>query len=544
MMRDAMLLITVLLIAAPAMAQPAPLPKPIPIMPGVVRGRITAADTGRPLRRARVTLTPQTTQAERPRLTVSTNAQGVFEMRDVPPGSYYVAAGRAGYIELQYGQRRPRTRGTAIELNSGDTRERVDIALPRGAVMAGRVLDELGAPYPGVTVMAMETRYTFGRLDYVPAGFAVSDDIGEYRLSGLQPGTYVVMAMSPETWRNEKKETLGYALTYYPGGPVGSTQRITLAVSQDRNDLDIHMAASRTVRVRGRVQRPTGEPLPSEAVSLARSVSEGAILATGGISTRTGGDGTFEFTNVAPATYLLRAGGGGGSASMPLVVSDADINDLLLVPRTGSTVTGSIITEEGGTPPFSASGIRINLLAPLGNVLPTVRVPAVDNDWTFRLANLGGPFLFRVQGLPEAWMLDAVRLGEIDITDVPYDVPTGGREITDLQIVITKKVGNLSGSVAAADGSPAPDATVVVFSEDPALWIGGSRFVKSARLTAEGTFTITGLPAGTYLAVARDFLIDGQWENKEFLESSRADAVRVTLSPGDAATIALKVPPR
>jgi hypothetical protein len=167
----------------------------------------------------------------------------------------------------------------------------------------------------------------------------------------------------------------------------------------------------------------------------------------------------------------------------------------------------------------------------------------VDNDWSFRMTGLGGPFLFRVVGLPDTWMLDAVRLGELDITDMPYDVPTGGREISDLQIVITSKVGRISGSVAAADGSPSPDATVILFPEDASLWMGGSRYVRSTRPTAEGTFTITSLPAGTYLAVARDLVIDGQWENKEFLESSRADAVRVTLSPGDAATIALKVPP-
>jgi len=37
-------------------------------------------------------------------------------------------------------------------------------------------------------------------------------------------------------------------------------------------------------------------------------------------------------------------------------------------------------------------------------------------------------------------------------------------------------------------------------------------------------------------------VIDGQWENKEFLESTRADAVRVTLSPGGAGTVTLKVP--
>ena len=74
--------------------------------PGIIRGRVTAADTGRPLRRATVTLTPDAARTGRPVQSVSTNSQGAFELRDVVPGAYVVSAGRAGYIEIRHGQRR------------------------------------------------------------------------------------------------------------------------------------------------------------------------------------------------------------------------------------------------------------------------------------------------------------------------------------------------------------------------------------------------------------------------------------------------------
>jgi len=34
-----------------------------------------------------------------------TNARGVFEVPNVPPGEYLVFASRGGYLPLQYGQR-------------------------------------------------------------------------------------------------------------------------------------------------------------------------------------------------------------------------------------------------------------------------------------------------------------------------------------------------------------------------------------------------------------------------------------------------------
>ena len=50
------------------------------------------------------------------------------------------------------------------------------------------------------------------------------------------------------------------------------------------------------------------------------------------------------------------------------------------------------------------------------------------------------------------------------------------------------------------------------------------------------------LPAGTYRAVARDFVEEGQWEDRKFLEEARADAVRFTLSEGGTETLSLKLP--
>lgn len=82
-------------------------------------------------------------------------------------------------------------------------------------------------------------------------------------------------------------------------------------------------------------------------------------------------------------------------------------------------------------------------------------------------------------------------------TDTPWDVPTGGRQIDVLKIVLTQKAGRISGSVAASDGKPTAAATVLVFADDDKLWMPGSRFVRSARPDRDGRFAVSSCSRGS-----------------------------------------------
>lgn len=508
-----------------------------------IRGRVVSAENGQPLARARVSLLSAAAPG-RPLMTTSTNSQGNYDLRDVPPGSYFVTAARGGYLELQYGQRRARERGLSVAVKPGETIGRIDIALVRGGVLAGRIVDENGEPYPGVMVTVWQMRYQQGRRVPFPSGTDRTDDQGAYRVSGLQPGSYTVSGLSPETWRNEKNETLGYASTYYPGATVEQAQAVAIEPGQQRTSLDFALVAARTSRLRGRVSRPTGEPVSGELVSLSPSIrGTGMTFVTGSpITTRSGADGSFELRDVPPGSYSLRSNAGRNESHAIAVDVTGDIDNLLLVPRSGSTVTGMVVTDSGEPPPFSASGARLSLLAPEPEkVLPTVRVPGINSDWTFSLSNLGGPFLFRLSGFPDDWMLDSVQLNDENLTDAPFDVPTGQQQVSGLRIVITKDVSRIAGNVLTAKDTPTADAFVVVFPEDDRQWMFGSRFVRMARPTAEGRYAISGLPAGDYLVFAAQELMDGEWESREFLKRSAARAIKVTLPRGASTSVDLRV---
>ena len=79
----------------------------------VIRGKIVAADTGRPLRRARITVSsselgPNTSKS------TSTDLSGRFEIKELVPARYRVSVTRSGYLGLEYGQRRPGEQGRPL----------------------------------------------------------------------------------------------------------------------------------------------------------------------------------------------------------------------------------------------------------------------------------------------------------------------------------------------------------------------------------------------------------------------------------------------
>lgn len=131
---------------------------------GVIRGRITSLDTGKPLRRAQIHLTVDVLNPPR---TASTSNDGRYELRDIPPGRYTLSVQRSGYLSLSYGQRRPGEQARPLEIADKEVIEKVDFALPRMSVISGRVFDDLGEPIAGVTVWVLQTRYIQGRRQLV-----------------------------------------------------------------------------------------------------------------------------------------------------------------------------------------------------------------------------------------------------------------------------------------------------------------------------------------------------------------------------------------
>ena len=156
-----------------------------------ISGAVVLADSGRPVRRARVTLNGQDVRVTK---TAVSDDQGNFAFTDLPGGRYTLAASKPGYVNAQYGQKKPGRPGTPIQLIDTQKLTNLKVALPKGGVLTGTVLDENGEPTPGTQVTAFRYEMRTGQKQLTQAGSDQTDDRGQYRIYGLMPGDYVVRA--------------------------------------------------------------------------------------------------------------------------------------------------------------------------------------------------------------------------------------------------------------------------------------------------------------------------------------------------------------
>lgn len=278
-----------------------------------------------------------------------------------------------------------------------------------------------------------------------------------------------------------------------------------------------------------------------------RRAGGGLFSASFGGNALSGADGTFEIRNLPPGEYMLYSGSRETEqAQMQVFVSGADVPGIMLTPRRMTVVSGLVVTDNAQAPDFPAPRMRVTPFA-VDEVVPVLGTPSAQSvraDWTFQFTSIQGRFLFRPIGLPDGWMLKAVHWNDRDVTDTPIDIQPGAGPIGGLRIVISRTVGRLSGQLVDDRSAPRPDSTVIVFSADPSRWTPGSRFMTAARPGNDGRFAIGGLPAATYHVVAKEFVVDGEWEDPEFLRSAARGAPTVELTDGGSETITLKLEPQ
>ena len=517
---------------------------------GTIRGRVTAAATRQPLHRVRITLRASDPSAP---ATVS-DTRGFFELRNVPPGTYTLTAARAGYLTIQYGQRRPRESGRSFDIKSGDVLEGIDLAMYKGGVISGRVIDESGEPTPNVRVEAVEMRYMRGRRVPVAAKITTTNDAGEYRLSGLDPGQFQVRASSTDVWESDDgKNTYVYALTYFPGVTAAERpESVTVAVGQEVSGTDLRLVPGPAASITGMLVGANGEPMAGEVIALDRITrTVGGALASAGFggSAKTDARGAFTFPKLAAGEYMVYSGAQTDRVSLPVLLNPGETRAVTMTPRRATAIAGAIRTDDGTPVPFSPARLRIEpIVANAESALPVWGAPRGDPpraDWTFRISGVNGAYLFRLTGLPDDWALQAVTAGDRDYADTPLTVAAGAPDVTGLQLVLTHNGAAVTGTVTDPAGAPAPDASVILFAEEPGRWTLASRYIKVARPDNGGKFRIAGVLPGIYRIAAREAVTDGQWEDPEFLQALLKDAARLELAARGDETIKLTVgPPR
>jgi hypothetical protein len=254
---------------------PAPRPAGTARLSGMV---VLEGQTPSPVRRALVTITAAELSVP---LGAVTDDEVRFTVGDLPAGRFIVTAERKPFLTSSYGATRSEDAGTPIAVAAGQHAPDLRIVLARGAVLSGSIVDMTGEPLPGIRVSVIHAGPAPS-----PAGSAVTDDRGTYRVFGLPPGSYTISAAPPaRSWSgqsavvrerevdaalrdlrqrgsgrssgaaaagglvgppgdpSEQPRTFGYATTFYPGTPLADgAMSITVASGVERTGLDFVMS--------------------------------------------------------------------------------------------------------------------------------------------------------------------------------------------------------------------------------------------------------------------------------------------------------------
>jgi hypothetical protein len=514
----------------------------------IIRGRVVGAD-GRPVKQVVVRVLGATARMQRGSLT---DENGRFELKDLVADTYTISINRSGYFTIDPVRRRT-IPGKRVTIGDGEVLERVEVVAARTSAIEGRVTDEDGEPIEGADVQPMQVRFVNGHRQLMEgARPRRTNDLGQFRLYGVEPGEYVIVVQPPTAGVNRLP---GYPLTYFPGTPaIAEAQVVTVSIGRDAQNVDVRLSPGRVARISGIALTVDGRPLTNGLV-LANSQRSGG-LAGPPRTVPLQADGSFEIAGVGPGEYVLQSRAFMGDqqsefASAFLSVGDEDIKGVTLRALAGSTVTGRI-TVEDDTSNVKPSAFRIWPVPSDFDLAPIIgngyRAP-VNPDWTFSIKGLYGPLFFRLGGgEPDGWMIKSVRSGATDVTDTPLMFGRPNQLLDDLEIVVTNRAAAVTGSVSDARGQPIADYAVILFAVDNARWFRESRFLKYAIAQPDGSFSVRGLPAAEYFVAAIDWMQpspgSGEWQDPEILEALAQRATRVTLRDGQRVQLALKLVPR
>jgi len=519
---------------------------------GTISGKVTGADTRAPIRRAEVSLNGPSGQ----KITY-TDAEGRYQFSNLPRGTYNVSAHaglhRGDYQPVAYGATSNSfsagLRGKPLQLNDGERLESVDIALPRTGAITGHVTDPDGQPASRVKISAWIIRPGSEPTQFARAE---TDDLGQFRVFGLLPGDYILLA-NPSFSHHEQgpeidAEPTGFAPTYAPGTPQRAAAARFRVGRGTEVSADIRLTETRLFSISGTATNSQGETPRSLMVMLVRS--EGGSSSSTGVPVSP--SGSFTFRNVTPGDYDViarytsprQAGEMPGPdlnqefASVKVDVATTNLEGLMLVTKPGVTVTGEIVFEDPVPP-----GSRTNLFAQTTDHRPDMSTPAIElKENMFTMRNVFGPLVLRgsVSAGP-GWGLKAVLLNGKDITDVPTTLSSS--DSGHLQVVFTGKAPALEGIVIDEAGKPTSDASIVIFGHDRATWQAQSSFLRTMRPVADGKYAMNGLREGRYFAVALplEVSVNTIQPSVDFLESLSKVATPLVLNAGEKRMVDLTV---
>lgn len=506
----------------------------------IVQGQVVQEPGGRPIRKATLELTPDD-QKDRTSYTSVTDAEGRFKIENIEPGRYSLSVQHSGFSGA-----RKHHRGRSLTLDPGQELKDLVLRLQPTAVITGKILDNDGDPVPGAYVFVASYQGSDRR-----RGAGQTNDLGEYRISNLESGRYLVTA-NPGIQFFQRSRVEGDRrpvpyITYYPGA-TDKAQAVPVELHPgDELPANFALAYGPAFRIRGTV---SGVPITGSTDFSVMLGSKDAGWPIGASDTEVKKDGSFELHNVLPGSYFVWLINRTSTPEAMFVaqtieVKDSDLENVRLTPVSTSEVRGQLRMENGQKADWAgvslllqSSDDPLDLRGQFGGQRETTTAQ-VKKDGSFDLKTVpAGNYHVRVfpelAALRDCFM-KSVNAGGKDLADSGFTISGG---IWSLDVVLSSTGASVDGVVVDDKNQPVADAEVVAIPE--ATRQKRRDLYQQGRADQHGHFNLHGLNPGEYTVMALEDL-DDDFRDPEFLKSHEGIGQTIHLDEGEHKSISLQL---
>ena len=434
-------------------------------------------------------------------------------------------------------------------------------------MITGRILETSGRPLVGALVQANAVSYQAGRQVLLAFGGqppARTNDRGEYRIFGLEPGEYYVRTY----WRRNEPEHAERIFTFFPGTiDFLKAQPVAVSAGAETSKIDFVNQPNALHRVMGKVVLPAGTSLARLGATFHIAPRDRPLVTSDSLalSTVDRPTGQFEIQNLVPGSYeltlLARTIPSGGTTEEAILysrgltgpayygrvffeVDRADAEGLTIELHRLSHLRGRVVIGGSNASPIELEAFRIY---PTGEECTPTSTPFsfsdLDSEGNFEIPILiDNRYSFLIPGLPEDAYIADLRQGERSILDTGLVVANGVAP-DPVEIVIDAAGG---GKIEGVLQNPArqgiANSTVVLVPDG--VRRRNSSLYKTVTTDAGGRFLIRGITPGDYKLFAWEFTPRLAWQNADFIaryeslgtagnvkDSSSTENVSVTFIP-------------
>lgn len=518
--------------------------------PAIIEGSVINIQNSRTIPRASVTLFGVKGAGSKSQ---RCDSSGHFIFQNVEPGSYRLMARRQGF----FSDASKREYQPMIEVAAGEHVKNMPVRLMPAAVLSGEVLDEYNDPVPDVEIRLLAIQMKLGQMDLRVAGKAITDDRGQYRVPGLHPGKYYVVAeykpnnASVEALKSMIAEKIlerrpassapqneplhfdaqqesgepayTYAPLFYPATSDFQQAQSLKLNPGDEMSANFLLVSAPVVSIRGKVINGLtgGPPADASVAAFWTTYVQGESMPAQ-VSSE---DGTFEIRGLAPGTYTVRANftqdKQNFEGEQTVEVGNEGAQNVQIATLPDFSAAGHITIA--GTPDHSPRKVLIEFAGE--GMTPRVRASAVFPEFKFEAQLRPERHYFaRALNLPEDYYLKSVAISGHEMS--PDDVLVSGVR-GDMEITFSAAGAQIEGVLYDSKGEPTRGSVLLAPDlADP----GPPELFRRKSAGSDGKFNFRGVPPGSYRLLAMESLaLDDQVTDPDFARkvAGRGDLISV-----------------